>query len=648
MASISANGSLGHHKFTLTLTETATDVAANTSTVKYTFQLSPVETSWAWEQWGSSISYTFTINGTKYTGTIPNYDGYATVTLKTGTQSITHSSDGTKSISYSFSVVDGAGQRYTPGNASSSGTMVLSTIARATTPTLSATSLIANGTNSVTLTVTPASSSFKHRFRYSFGSFSAAYLGFYVGSKEMTNTDYTVSGNTTVSFKPRATICNEIPNANSAICQIICYTYTSTGTLVGTKTVNLTLSVPSYTPTGSIALTGNNLLSGEYVQGKSTVKATITSSSSYGATIKSITSTVDGKTYNGSSFTSSVLSNGSKTVSATITDTRGKTATITSSAFVVRAYTKPSITGFTVARQSDGTTVVATVKGSVSDINSKNAKNVTVTLNGKTQSITSSSYTIDGSTTFTGVSTDSTFTVTAKIADSYTSDSKNTVLPTEDVTMDFHHSGTGIAMGKVAEWGGFLDLNWNLYCRKNFSINTASFGPLAVNRTDSAQGATIKFVNSNGTLGFVGMSNEPDTGLRRWTANSAGAYFVLDTGNLTNYIKDYITDQGTNGIWTYRKWNSGVAECWGNVSTTPTTVNGSNAVTVNLPFAFSGTDYKVNIAPAKTAMYITSFGDCATNGNITHTTTNFTMAYKYSYGTAYAVSFNVNVYGKWK
>lgn len=26
---------------------------------------------------------------------------------------------------------------------------------------------------------------------------------------------------------------------------------------------------------------------------------------------------------------------------------------------------------------------------------------------------------------------------------------------------------------------------------------------------------------------------------------------------------DYIVDQGTSGIWTYRKWNSGMAEVWG-------------------------------------------------------------------------------------
>ena len=26
---------------------------------------------------------------------------------------------------------------------------------------------------------------------------------------------------------------------------------------------------------------------------------------------------------------------------------------------------------------------------------------------------------------------------------------------------------------------------------------------------------------------------------------------------------DYIVEQGTSGSWTYRKWNSGIAECWG-------------------------------------------------------------------------------------
>ncbi len=130
MASISANGSRGHHKFTLTVTENSTSTANNTSSVGFSFVLSPVQTSWNWEQWGANITYTVTINGTQYTGSIANYDGYSSVTLKSGTLSVAHNTDGTKSISYSFSVTDTSGQTYTCGNASASGTLTLTNIPR--------------------------------------------------------------------------------------------------------------------------------------------------------------------------------------------------------------------------------------------------------------------------------------------------------------------------------------------------------------------------------------------------------------------------------------------------------------------------------------------------------------------------------------
>lgn len=43
-----------------------------------------------------------------------------------------------------------------------------------------------------------------------------------------------------------------------------------------------------------------------------------------------------------------------------------------------------------------------------------------------------------------------------------------------------------------------------------------------------------------------------------------------DLENILNEIvsvrTDYIVEQGTSGIWTYRKWNSGIAECWGEYS----------------------------------------------------------------------------------
>ncbi len=33
-------------------------------------------------------------------------------------------------------------------------------------------------------------------------------------------------------------------------------------------------------------------------------------------------------------------------------------------------------------------------------------------------------------------------------------------------------------------------------------------------------------------------------------------------------VADFVIEQGTSGIWTYRKWNSGIAECWGTSSGT--------------------------------------------------------------------------------
>lgn len=158
MASISANGSKGHHKFTLTVTEKSTSAELNTSTISYSFQLSPITKGYDWYNWTNpsrTISYTVNINGTAYTGTIPNYDGSSTVTLKSGTQTVSHNTDGTKKISYSFSVTDTAGQDYTSGNASASGEMTLTALTRPATgaaPTINTTRVMDTNATTVNLT----------------------------------------------------------------------------------------------------------------------------------------------------------------------------------------------------------------------------------------------------------------------------------------------------------------------------------------------------------------------------------------------------------------------------------------------------------------------------------------------------------------
>ena len=42
-------------------------------------------------------------------------------------------------------------------------------------------------------------------------------------------------------------------------------------------------------------------------------------------------------------------------------------------------------------------------------------------------------------------------------------------------------------------------------------------------------------------------------------------------------VADYVVAQGTSGIWTYRKWNSGIAECW-----TTSTLNTTGTFLANI------------------------------------------------------------------
>lgn len=50
---------------------------------------------------------------------------------------------------------------------------------------------------------------------------------------------------------------------------------------------------------------------------------------------------------------------------------------------------------------------------------------------------------------------------------------------------------------------------------------------------------------------------------------------------------DYITDQGQSGSWFYRKFRSGMAECWANITFSPTTQDGPVQSGFKFPFMFS-------------------------------------------------------------
>ncbi len=132
MASCSGNGSRGHHKFTLNVNETyVSDGANNYSTVSWSLVLSPIVIGYNWDYSGTvPVKYSVTINGTTYTGNIMSYNGSSTVTVASGSLNVTHNSDGSKSINFSFNISENISASYLPGSASGNGSLTLTKIGR--------------------------------------------------------------------------------------------------------------------------------------------------------------------------------------------------------------------------------------------------------------------------------------------------------------------------------------------------------------------------------------------------------------------------------------------------------------------------------------------------------------------------------------
>ena len=130
MASISANGAKGHHKFTLTVNETGTSTSGNTSTISWSFDISAIQNGWDFYKIGSTI--TITINGSTVYNEYAQRDfgGSGSKTWASGTTTVGHESDGSKNLSFSFSYSQNSTSNYTPGNASANGSMWLTHIPR--------------------------------------------------------------------------------------------------------------------------------------------------------------------------------------------------------------------------------------------------------------------------------------------------------------------------------------------------------------------------------------------------------------------------------------------------------------------------------------------------------------------------------------
>lgn len=443
-------------KYKITITQNSQSVTNNTSNV--TVSVRVYRTNTGYTTYGTGTVYC-TINGTQYTAAITSDDKITSsgITLFSRTMNISHNADGTKTLATSARITH---DQFS--SSSQSYSQALTTIPRATTPTVSASSV--NMGASVTINMPRASSSFDHTLTYKFGSATGT-----IGSDLGTSRAWTVP----------LSLASQVPNGTSGTCTITCKTYNGS-TLIGTKTVSLTLKVPSSVVPSISALTVSEAVSGlsaqfgGYVQNKSKAKVAITAAGAYSSTIKTYKTTIAGKSYSGSSVTSSVLtSSGTVTISTTVTDSRGRTAS-KSTTISVQAYTAPKISKFTSARTDAGVSVA--MNFAIASLGEKNTKSYSVDYKLKTSDtwtrLTSGSvYSYNSTQNFANTfSTESSYDLRLVVTDYFGSATAYGEIATAFTLMDFHAGGKGMAIGKVSEIEDELEIDLDANFYKNIQM----------------------------------------------------------------------------------------------------------------------------------------------------------------------------------
>lgn len=300
-----------------------------------------------------------------------------------------------------------------------------------------------------------------------------------------------------------------------------------------------------------------SIFDGIYIQGKSRLDVNISAQGKYSANILSYSANIGGEVYNSDSFLSNVLNKEGKVdVIGYAKDSRGFTGSNTKQ-IDVAPYSKPLVIplGSETAIQcyrSDGngkrvgnsTSVWVKAKRSYYSLSGKNRCEFLWRKKLVTDAWDDSSHEWHSLIHMQNTTTDE----------------YNALLPNEEFDLRKSYSVQIAVVDDIGE-----------YDIKDFEIPTQD---VALHLGKGGKNVSI------GT--YCNYSKE-HTFYSAWDA-----YFDKDIYVGDNKIVDFIVEQGESGIWTYRKWASGIAECWGRLTsiTTPPWSNTQAMAYVLLPFAF--------------------------------------------------------------
>lgn len=625
----------------LTLTEESTNTANNTSLVSYSFTISNTDNNWFTSSdysWNLSIGdQSIPISGFTFNLT----SDYTTQTIASGQITVTHNADGKRDMPYSVSIPNvQAYNRYGPPAMSLAGTWTLTAIPRWAT-LISCPSEFADENNPQITYSNPVGNAVSEL--YGVLAIDGGAQDVAVREIPKTGSSYTFS----LTAAERSILWNACPDSNT-----LAVTFYVQSTINGeskraykNSTLRIVNANPTLNPTVTEANDAMYALTGDrnkLVRFHSNAKVTIGASAKKGASIKLKTAQNNGKTLSSDGTFSAVESG---TFSFTARDTRGNEAGTVKVTKTLIPYVKLSCGVASATLGTDGKAVITVSGNCFTGSFGKVNNSISLQYQWKTQGETydawqTFSYTSFASNKYTasfsvsGLDYQQNYVFQVKVGDQI-----------EGVT-----TAERVISGKpVFDWGK-SDFRFNvpvLHMSSDTGPKYLYFEDAAGARRASVAVATNRIYLRNYCSGtnYYEQFRTPAPG----TALTASQSYELLT---TKTTKDFVVAQGTSGDWTYRKWNSGAAECWRTVGEYVASSNWEAWGGIYLSPGVSGGALPFTVYGAIPIITAHNAGNSTlgvvTAGDISSTTLNDIRCFRGTAGGNLNVVYNIYVVGRWK
>ena len=461
-------------------------ITANTSTVNWRMTVSRTGAYYTHNHQGDS-TLSLNLDGRNVHYSYPTWETSGEeYTLASGSSTINHNADGTKTLPISCTFNPNNGLH---GTITVSGNLGLTDIPRSSSVSVSA-GVIGS---SVTININRQSSTFKHTVRYAWAGKSGTIA---------TNVDTSTTWTIPLDF------ANDIPNSASGTGTIFVDTY-SGSTKTGTQSTTLTASVPAnvkptFTGISLSDLNGaaQNLIpnSDTFIQVISNIKVAFNGAvGSYGSSITGYYAEIVGKNQSTSSNGGSLgimNYNGTIKIRASVSDSRGRWSDAREVSVTVLEYFAPALSLSIARTGSTSSTLTVTRNAKIAPLTVSGSQKNSMRLTFKVARLGTNSYTVDnGPATgfWTSISNlvnsqanlagnylaNQSWVVIGTLEDKFTRTDFMVNVPTESVVLSYDRSGVGV--NKIRERGA-LDVKGDIYANdqpiQQYQLTNNNGGPL--------------------------------------------------------------------------------------------------------------------------------------------------------------------------